>query len=183
MNESKIPVRYSKALFQSAQGKNQLDRVYSDMLYIAELCRIDLVKEVLDSPVIVPSKKRTVLHGLLEKKTERITLSLVDLLIKNGRERHLPAVARVFRDETLKFKGVTPVILTTAVSVDAGTREKVSHLVAEMFKTKVELKELVEPELIGGFVLKVNDNFIDASVRNKLRKIKKGLSGKSGQSG
>ena len=180
MNESKISVRYSKALFQSAQGKNQLDKVYSDMLFIAELCKIDLIKEVLNSPVITPSRKRTVFHGILEKRSEGITLSLVDLLIKNGREKYLPDVARVFRDETLKSRGITQVTLTTAVSVDENTRKKVSDLVTGLFKTKVELKELVEPEIIGGYILKVNDNYIDASVRSKLRKIKKSLSGVSG---
>ena len=50
-----------------------------------------------------------------------------------------------------------------------------TDLIASAFKTKVELKESVDKEIIGGFILKVNDNFIDASVRNKLRKIKKEL--------
>lgn len=179
MNESKISVRYSKALFQSANEKNLLDRVYSDMIYISELCRIDLVREVLDSPVIVPSRKKLVFHGLLEKKAESITIAMVDLLIKNGRESYLPAVARVFTDETLKFKGITPVTLTTAQPVNDNVRKKVSALVADVFKTKVNLDEQVEPDIIGGFILKVNDNYIDASVRNKLRKVRKSLSGKS----
>lgn len=179
MNESKISVRYSKALFQSAREKNLLDKVYSDMDYISGLCRIDLIKEVLDSPVIFPSKKRLVFHGILEKKAESITIALIDLLIRNGRESYLPAVARVFMDETLKFKGITPVILTTAQPVNEEIRSKISALVADVFKTKTELNEQVEPEIIGGFILKVNDNYIDASVRSKLRKVKKSLSGKT----
>ena len=44
---------------------------------------------------------------------------------------------------------------------------------------KVELKEIVDEEIIGGFILKVEDNYIDASVRNKLRKVRKGLSVKT----
>lgn len=179
MNESKISVRYSKALFQTAHEKNLLDRVCSDMLYISELCRIDLVREVLNSPVIVPSRKKIVFHGILEKKAESITIALIDLLIKNGRESYLPAVARVFIDETNKFKGITPVMLTTAQTVNDDIRRKVSKLVADVFKTKVELNEQVEPDIIGGFILKVNDNYIDASVRKKLRKVRKSLSGKS----
>jgi F-type H+-transporting ATPase subunit delta len=137
------------------------------------------VKEVLESPIIKPSKKTAIFHSILEKNTEKITLSLVDLLIKNGREKFLPAIARVFKDETLKYKGITETFLTTAVTVNDKIREEISEMISSVFKTKVELKETVDKEIIGGFVLKVNDNYIDASVRNKLRKIRKELSVRS----
>lgn len=176
MNESKISVRYSRALFQSAVEKKLLDKVFQDMIYISELCRMNEVKEVLDSPIIIPSKKKTIFHAILEKNVEKITLSIVDLLIKNGRESYLPAMARVFRDDTLKFKGITETYLTTAVPVNDKIKKQITELISSVFKTKVELKENIDSGIIGGFILKVNDNFIDASVRNKLRKIKKGLS-------
>jgi F-type H+-transporting ATPase subunit delta len=180
MNDSKIPVRYSRALFQLAIEKNLLDNVNGDMLFISEICKMDEVKEVLESPVIVPSKKTAIFHSFLDKNVEKITLSLVDLLIQNGRETYLPAVARRFKDETLKYKGVTETYLTTALPVNDKTRKEISDMIALIFKTKVELKETIDKEIIGGFILKVNDNFIDASVRNKLRKIRRELSFKSG---
>jgi F-type H+-transporting ATPase subunit delta len=176
MNESKISVRYSRALFQSAIEKKLLDKVYQDMIFISEICKIEKIKEVLDSPIIIPSKKKKIFHGIIEKNIESITLSLVDLLIMNGRESYLPAIARVFRSETLKFKGITETELTTAIPVNDRIRKQITDLISSVFKTKVELKENVDENIIGGFILKVNDNFIDASVRNKLRKIKKGLS-------
>jgi F-type H+-transporting ATPase subunit delta len=176
MNDSKISVRYSRALFQLATGKNLLDKISDDMLFISEICKIPELKEVLDSPIIVPSKKTAIFHSFLENNIEKLTLSLVDLLIKNGRESFLPAVARVFREDTLKFKGITETYLTTAVPVNDKSRKAISEMISAIFKTKVELKETVDKELIGGFILKVNDNFIDASVRNKLRKIRKELS-------
>ncbi len=93
MNDSKISVRYARALFQSAVEKKILDKVLQDMIFISSLCEMEEVKEVLVSPIIVPSKKKSILSGILEKNVEKITLSLVDLLIQNGREDHLPAVA------------------------------------------------------------------------------------------
>ncbi|MGD0583053.1 MAG: ATP synthase F1 subunit delta [Bacteroidales bacterium] len=179
MNDSKISVRYSRALFQTAVEKNLLDKVYQDMIFISELCRMDEVKEVLKSPIIVPSKKKSILFSVLQKNIEPVTLSLVDILIKNGREDHLPAVARVFRDETLKYRGITESSLTTAVQVSEKIRKEIIELISSVFKTKVELKETVDSEIIGGFILRVNDNYIDASVRSKLRTIRKGLSVKT----
>jgi F-type H+-transporting ATPase subunit delta len=176
MNDSKISVRYSRALFQLAVEMKLLDKVFEDMIFISGLCRIDEVKDVLLNPVIVPSRKKSILFSLLEKNAEKITLSLVGLLVDNGRESYLPAVARVFRDETHKYRGVTETNLVTAVPVNDKIRKQISDMVASVFKTKVELKESVDKDIIGGFILKVNDNYYDASVKTKLRRIKKGLS-------
>jgi len=175
MNDSKISVRYSRALFELAVEKKLLDKISEDMIFISEICKIPQVKEVLDSPIIRPLKKTTILQSILEKNIEKTTLSLVNLLIKNGRESYLPAVARVFRDETLKYKGITETFLITAVPVGDALKKLISELISSEFKTKVELRENIDKEIIGGFILKVNDNYIDGSVRSKLRKIRKEL--------
>ena len=175
MNDSKISVRYSKAIFQSAVENKNLDKVNSDMLLLMEVCSIPEMKELLQSPVIRPSKKSEILHAVLKGNVENITLSLIDLVVLNGRENYLTAIARVFISETRKFKGITEVKLTTAVPVDDKIRTQITELVKRVFNTKVDLKEAVDKEIIGGFILKIEDNFMDASVRNKLRKIKKEL--------
>ncbi len=72
--------------------------------------------------------------------------------------------------------GITETTLVTAVPVNNKIRKEITDLVTSVFKTKVELKESVDKEIIGGFILRVNDNYIDASVKNKLRMIKKNLS-------
>ena len=175
MNDSKISVRYSRALFQSALDKKLLDEVNQDMIFIAEICQLPDVKELLTSPIIVPSKKADILHKILGKELNELTLSLVDIVVKNGRERYIPAIARVFIHETMKFNGVTKSVLTTAVKVDENVRKQVSGLISDLFKTRVDLEENIDSDIIGGFILRVDDNYIDASIRNKLRKIRKEL--------
>ena len=71
MNDSKISVRYSRALFQSALEKNILDKVYQDMIFISEICKIPEIKEFLHSPIIVPSKKKDIFHKMTWKKMSR----------------------------------------------------------------------------------------------------------------
>jgi F-type H+-transporting ATPase subunit delta len=177
MNDSKISVRYSRALFQSALEKDILDKVYQDMIFLSEICRDEQTKEFLTSPIIAPSKKEAIFHKMLDGNVEKITLSLIDLIVKNGRESFIPAIARVFIHETKKHKGITESILTTAVKVDDSIKKQITDLVSDVFKTKVDLKESIDPEIIGGFILQIDDNYIDASIRNKLRKIKKELLG------
>jgi F-type H+-transporting ATPase subunit delta len=177
MNDSKISVRYSRALFQSALEKKILDKVNQDMLFISEVCKMPETKEFLHSPVIVPSKKSSIFHKMFGDNVEEITLSLIDLVVKNGRESQLPAIARVFIHETMKHEGITESILTTAVKVDAKVKKQITDLISEVFSTRVKFIENIDTEIIGGFILRVDDNYIDASIRNKLRKIKKDLKG------
>ena len=175
MNDSKISVRYSRALFQSALEKKILDKVNQDMILITEICKVPETKEFLQSPVIVPSKKIDIFHKILGENVEKITLSLIDLVVKNGRESFLPAIARVFINETMKYKGITKSVLTTATGVDEKVKKQISGLISDLFRTKAELEEVIDPEIIGGFILRVDDNYIDASVRTKLNKIRKEL--------
>lgn len=177
MNDSKISVRYSRALFQSALEKKILDKVNQDMIFISEICKISEAKEFLHSPIIPPSKKEAIFHKMVGDNVEKITLSLIDLVVKNNRESYLPAIARVFIHETMKYRGITESVLTTAVKVDAKVKKQIIDLISEVFKTKVKLEEKIDTEIIGGFILRVDDNYIDASVSNKLRKIKKELKG------
>jgi F-type H+-transporting ATPase subunit delta len=177
MNDSKISVRYSRALFQSALEKKILDKVNQDMIFISEICKIPETKEFLKSPIIVPSKKQAIFHKMLADNVEKITLSLIDLIVKNGRESFIPAIARNFIHETKKYKGITESVLTTAIKVDDKVTKQITDLISEVFKTKIELKENIDPEIVGGFILQIDDNYIDASVKNKLRKIRKELIG------
>lgn len=177
MNESRISVRYSRALFQSALDKKILDRINQDMILVKDICSIPEVKEFLSSPVIIPSKKTEILHAILGKDLHKLTLSMIDLIVKHGRENYIPAIARMFNHETKKHNGITESVLTTAVKVDEDIIKLVSDLITNLFKTKVDLKENIDASIIGGFVLKIEDNYIDASVRNKLRKIRKALCG------
>jgi F-type H+-transporting ATPase subunit delta len=177
MNDSKISVRYSKALFESAVEKNILDKVNQDMLFISEVCRFPEMKDLLLSPIIFPSRKTEILHKMFEGNVEKITLSLLDLVVINGRESFIPAIARVFVRETMRYKGITRSLLTTAVQVEPGVRKQITEMIEKVFKTKVEMEETVDTDIIGGFILRVDDNLVDASLKTKLRKIKKELKG------
>ncbi len=145
------------------------------MVFVSEICLIAEIKELLNSPVIVPSKKNAILNAILVGNVDKLTLSLIGLVVKNGRESFIPAIARVFMHETMKFKGITESVLTTAIKVDSKVKDQISELISDVFGTKAKLKEIIDQEIIGGFILRIGDNYIDASIRNKLRKIEKEL--------
>jgi F-type H+-transporting ATPase subunit delta len=145
------------------------------MILVRDICTVPEMKELLSNPVIIPSKKADVLRKLLGKDLHNLTMLMIDLVVKNGREAYIPAIARVFIHDTKKHNGITETLLTTAVKVDSGIKKQVKDMIADLFKTNVDLKENIDKSIIGGFILKIEDNYIDASVRNKLRKIRKEL--------
>jgi F-type H+-transporting ATPase subunit delta len=175
MNDSRISVRYSRALFQAALENKILERINQDMILIKDICSKPEVKEILSNPVIRPSKKTEILNSLLVKDVHKLTLSLIGLVVKNGREKFLPAIARVFVHTTMKHNDITESLLTTAVKVDPVIKKQITDMITGHFKTKVDLKENIDETIIGGFILRVDDSYIDASVRNKLRKIRNDL--------
>jgi F-type H+-transporting ATPase subunit delta len=179
MNDSKISVRYSKALFDSAVEKNMLEEVYNDMLFVSDICGMPEIQELLRNPVILPSKKKKIFNAVFGDNISDETMSLIDLVIMNGRESFLPAIARVFLHTTLKHRGITESVLTTAVKLNSKLRKQVTDLISKVFETEVKLEEKTDPGIIGGFILRIEDNYMDASIRNKLRKIEKELKGSS----
>jgi F-type H+-transporting ATPase subunit delta len=137
MNDSKISIRYSRALFETAREKNIVEKINSDMVFMLELSKTPEMKEFLENPVIAPSKKTSIFHKMLEGNVNETTLSLIDLLVKNGREVFLPGIARAFIHETYINKGITEAVLTTAIPVDPSVKKQVSDLVEKAFATKV----------------------------------------------
>jgi F-type H+-transporting ATPase subunit delta len=98
MNDSKISVRYSRALFQSALEKKILDEVNQDMIFISEICAIPETKEFLHSPIIIPSKKEAIFHKILGDNVQKITLSLIDLIVtKESRKWFLQQQLRLIQ--------------------------------------------------------------------------------------
>lgn len=177
MNESKISVRYAKALFLLAVDRDLIDRVREDMEYILELTSLEDVSEMINSPVIKGKVKHEALEELTRNKLSDLSFSLITLLLENNREMFLPGIARYYMGQADRYRGVTRAKLTTAFPADTGTIEKIRTLLEKGSEGKVVLSLETDASLTGGFLLGIGDNFLDGSVRTQLRKIKKELTG------
>lgn len=173
MNQSKIAVRYAKAFFQIAQEKNMLDKLRSDMDLLTGMCLQHDFILLLESPVIKTSRKKEIFNDLLVKKVDALTLNFLIMIADNKREIYIPGICRNFIDFDRSLKGVKAAKITTVQKLDKKLEEKIKTTIKELFKTDVELTTEENEELIGGFILRVGDQQIDASVANKLRKIER----------
>jgi F-type H+-transporting ATPase subunit delta len=175
MNESQISVRYAKALFQSAAEQRILDEVYRDMEVLTSTCKLEEFQYMLVVPTLQPSQKISICAKIFEKRLSKITKAMINLVIKNKRETYLPGIARYFGELYRKEKGVRLASLITAQAVDEEAINGIRQLIRKAYDSEVELTASVDTEVIGGFMLTIENMRYDASVAGNLRRLKKQL--------
>jgi len=171
---SRAASRYVKSLLELAVEQKALDAVHKDMqVFSAAIDASHPLLVMLKSPVIPHEKKRTILEKILKGKVHNLTLSIVDILTRKNREPLLPEIAREFHNAYNEYKGIAKANVTTPVALDTATRKKIEDMVKTLSNKKdIELDEIVDKDLIGGFVLNVGDRQIDSSIRSKIKSLK-----------
>ncbi|MFM7016688.1 MAG: ATP synthase F1 subunit delta [Bacteroidota bacterium] len=173
MTESKVARRYAKSLLGLATEKNITEKVFSDMQLISTAChQSHELALLMKNPIINTDKKEAVIKGVFSGKVDNVTLSFMDLMTKKGREGHLMDIAQEYINIYKESIGVKVAHVTTATPMDASTREQVLEIIKKMKGNKIELVETVNKNIIGGFVLRINDEQYDASILKKLRQLK-----------
>jgi F-type H+-transporting ATPase subunit delta len=175
MNESIISVRYSKAIFLLALEKGVLDKVKSDMeIIFSIMSESKELQNIFQNPVLKPSKKQEIIKKGFPG-FDPMTLSFINLVIKNRREIHLFDISRNFLTKYKQHYGIESAIFTTAVNVEPMMLKKVKDLIKIVLKTEVELANKIDKNIIGGFIIRVGDKQIDSSVKSSLNITKKKL--------
>lgn len=176
MSTGKIAVRYAKALFLSAREQKLLDPVRADMEIILKATTgIQDIRQLLESPIINSGKKANALVEIFKSGISELSLDFIRLVTGNKREEYLPGMARYFIQLYKEEKGIKVATISSAVSLDSESSRQIGEMIKKAFKAKIELQQEVKEELIGGFVLRVENKQLDASVKGKLEKIKKEL--------
>lgn len=174
MRGIRISSRYAKSLLDLCIGQGGLDETYADMKLVRDTIRGSRDLSVfLNSPVIKSDKKEDVLKKVFSGHIGKITDGFMALLARKGREMLLEEIAESFVAQVMIHKQIISAEIATASNLDKETLEKLRALAVRLAHGTVELKEKVNPDLIGGFVLRVGDNMIDTSVSGNIRKLQR----------
>lgn len=175
MANPRLASRYAKSLLTLAIEKHILDETYRDVEFLHSVAKVNReFVVVLKSPVISPEKKEQILESVTHDKIGVLTASFVKLLIRKGREMNLPEITSAFIDQYKQNKQIFPVKLITAAPVSDEVKNEIMDKVRSQTEIRnIELTAEVDESLIGGFVLQVGDNLVDASVSYDLATIKK----------
>jgi F-type H+-transporting ATPase subunit delta len=175
MNDSKISVRYAKALYQSALEADSLKEVMKDILLIETAWKTAGFTDMLYSPVVTTSSKKKVISAVFKGNISQLSFDFLMLLLGNKRENYIEAIFRNFKALFKDHEGIKSAEIILSSKIDDNIKKKFLTLLEKTFSSKIELIEQLKPEIIGGFILKVEDQQYDASVSSGLKKIKKRL--------
>lgn len=176
MNQSKITVRYAKAFFGLVKEDNTPDVQKKDMELLFQCIReIPELQDVILSPVMKASEKIRLFDLSFGSSFSPLTITFIHLVLEHRREEHLLDICRYFLGLIKAEQGIRDAELVTASPLDEKLRQSIIGLITKKFHSQVDLHEKVDGSIIGGFVLRVGDQQIDASISSKLEKIKNEL--------
>lgn len=174
MFNTKVTNRYAKALLELAISENRLDEVSKDLeLVYTEISSIRELTLLLKSPIVKRDKKRKIFQQIFEGKITDTILKYCEIIINRQRSDLLLDIIKRFfelRDDYLNIKNVT---IKTAFELDKDHLDELQNILENRLNKKVKLNIVIEKNLIGGFVIQIDDTVIDASLRHQLERLRK----------
>lgn len=171
-----ISVRYARALLKCAMELNLEDKVYQEMITLADQYnRVPELRSTIDNPMLEKNKKQALLQVACGKNLSELTEKFIQLVLQEGRENVIQMMATSYITLYRKQKNIISGRLITATTVTPEVEQKMKQMVQNKSQATVEFQTEVNPDIIGGFVLEYDSYRMDASVQTKLNNILKEL--------
>lgn len=175
MSNHRVAYAYAKSLMELAIERGQLEEVNKDFQHLAELAKSNRDLElVMKNPILIADKKLKVLKALFEKRgTTEATMAFFEIICRKNRIELITEIAREFQAQYQLHNSIQVAEVTTTFPLNDALRAEFTKIVLEISGMKtVKLIEKINPDLIGGFILRVNDRQLDESLSSKLRELK-----------
>lgn len=170
----KKSIPYAKALFDLAKEKNLTAQIKADAIALQETCKLSVeFKDLISNPTIANDKKVSLLNTVFSGKIQTETLNFLNLLVKKGRLSQLSSICEACIHFINQSENLIQVKLTTATAVS--DTEKTAIASKFLGANKYEIENLVNPDIIGGYVLEFDNKIVDSSISNQLNQFKNNL--------
>ncbi len=179
MRVNLLAKRYAQALFDLSLENRIEEKVAADMRLVGRvLAENRELRRIMANPVLNGSKKIKILNKIFERKLNELSLRFFNLIIRKGREIYLESICLAFEDIYKDHKNVVGAELITATKSDDKIRKLIVGKLKAITDKDIELKEIVNEDIIGGFVVRLEDYQYDASVATQLRRLRKNYADK-----
>jgi F-type H+-transporting ATPase subunit delta len=173
MLTSKVAKRYAQGLLDFTQESGNTESVFNEMKDVVKIMSESKeLNQFLNTPFIDARKKDAVALEIF-KDFSPVSKNIIRLVIKQGRESQLKGIAQEFINKVEDIKGTQRISLTTASKLSEQNIQKIIADSKMVDVSNYDLETIIKPEILGGYILRVGDQQIDASVRTKLNNIKK----------
>jgi ATP synthase F1 delta subunit len=164
---------YAKALFDAAQSTDQLDQIHEQLGEFADaMAESSDMRVFFFSPYFSSAEKREAISAAISGASPEL-INFLELLAEKHR---MPAIFHIrtrFDELWAEAKKRLEVKLTSAIELDPAIVEQVGKEVERQTDRTIDLETEVDPEILGGLVLRVGNKVLDASLRSKLERLRK----------
>lgn len=175
MKGTRAAQRYAKAILDLAKDQKVSDVVNRDMQSISKtIAGSDELQGVLASPVIKNELKKNALTAIF-KDAHATTLGTFDLLLENNRINILKYVAQQYTVLYNEDNNIQVATVTTAIPLDAMLEAKIQDKIQELTGNSAIITNVVDPSIIGGFILRIGDLQYNASVAKSFNELRRKL--------
>ena len=177
MDNGRISVRYARALFQLAQEQGCEDAVYEGLTRFAHnyLLAIAQFNEVLSDPIVAREEKVKLVEMAVGEPLHDALKQFIAFVADQKREDKMFLIAMKFMEMYRAKHNILSTNVTTATELPDGTYDKIKAFVKQTFDADAELDVHIDPSLIGGFILDIENSRMDASVVGQLNALKNRL--------
>lgn len=173
MLTSKVAKRYAQGLLDFTQESGNTESVFNEMKDIVKIMSQSKDLNQFFSTPIIDARKKEAIALEIFKDFSPVAKNIIRLIIKQGRESQLKGIAQEFINKVEDIKGTQRISLTSASKLSEQNIQKIIADSKMVNVTNYDLETIIKPEIIGGYILRVGDQQIDASVKTQLNNIKK----------
>lgn len=134
------------------------------------------LRDALTDPQLPEERKSAILNDLLSGKTSPVSAAVVDMVVRAGRARDLPEIATAVAAHAAAESAKALAEVRSAFELDEGTLQRLQQALSQATGKTVEVRNIVDPDVIGGIVARIGDTVIDGSLRGRLQDLKEQLS-------
>ncbi len=164
---------YARSLFEVAREHDRIDEVREQLgQFAGALAESRELSVFFFSPYFSTEEKKEGLRRAVEGADPHV-LNFLELLLENHR---MPAIHRIRRAYDALWRAerkLLPVEVTSATELDEGVVRSIGDRISEQTGRRVELASRVDPDILGGIVLRVGNSVLDASIRNRLEQLRR----------
>lgn len=174
MGSNILTYRYAKAFLDLAIHNDIVDKCQEDLYLVRKTFdNNDELRTLIHQPFVSKEHKKNILVKIFKDRIETITIDLLCLLIDKSRDAILTSFYDVFHELYLEYKRIAVVKVTTAVAIDESTANRIVNILKHKIVDKdiIEIENIVDKSIIGGFIVRYKDYEYDASVRAMLRRL------------
>lgn len=175
MNEGLIPRRYAKALYKVAIERNCARQLYAEMTTLADsFAQNPKLAATIANPYISAEQKISLLNVAAGVTSDATYADFLKLLINNRRIAAMRDIALAYQEIYRKANSIYVVNLTSATALDSTEVERLRKLVMNNLPegASIEFNQIVDPSLIGGFTISIDNERLDASINNELKQLR-----------